>query len=180
MYCSHHPCRWHCRWQRLLSFWDLSHWQQVRLIEILYQANKVLVTFSGMCVLGMWLRQCAVQPLRFNAQSATDFFIEGWLRFCCVLPLIIYLPIPQQTLTYAVMLMFFLLPPAANIVALETHYQGTGHSAKYIASGTLASAILDCLIWGSGACVDAYAIKFPFLERRLERSRTELLCKRGI
>jgi len=32
-----------------------------------------------------------------------------------------YLPIPQQTLTYAVMLMFFLLPPAANIVALETH-----------------------------------------------------------
>ena len=56
-----------------------------------------------------------------------------------------YLPIPQQTLTYAVMLMFFLLPPAANIVALETHYQGTGHSAKYIASGTLASAILIAL-----------------------------------
>jgi hypothetical protein len=48
--------------------------------------------------------------------------------------------------------MFFLLPPAANIVALETHYQGTGHSAKYIASGTLASAILIALY---GAVVHA-------------------------
>ena len=40
------------------------------------------------------------------------------------------------------MMMYFLLPPAANIVALETHYQGTGYSAKYIASGTIASSIL--------------------------------------
>ena len=36
----------------------------------------------------------------------------------------------------------FCLPPAANIVALETHYQGTGRSAAYIASGTIVSCVL--------------------------------------
>ena len=35
----------------------------------------------------------------------------------------------------------FCLPPAANIVALETHYQGTGRSAAYIASGTIVSCV---------------------------------------
>ena len=72
----------------LLSFWDLSHWQQVPWIEILYQANKVLVTFSGMCVLGMWLSNVRIS--RFDLMRSLQLiFIEGCLRFCCVLPLII-------------------------------------------------------------------------------------------
>ena len=40
------------------------------------------------------------------------------------------------------MFLLFCLPPAANIVALETHYQGTGMSAKYIASGTIISCVV--------------------------------------
>ena len=128
----------------LLSFWDLSHWQQVPWIEILYQANKVLVTFSGMCVLGMWLSNVRIS--RFDLMRSLQLiFYRGLFAVLLCVAAYYYLPIPQQTLTYAVMLMFFLLPPAANIVALETHYQGTGHSAKYIASGTLASAILIAL-----------------------------------
>ena len=128
----------------LLSFWDLSHWQQVPWIEILYQANKVLVTFSGMCVLGMWLSNVRIS--RFDLMRSLQLiFCRGLFAVLLCVAAYYYLPIPQQTLTYAVMLMFFLLPPAANIVALETHYQGTGHSAKYIASGTLASAILIAL-----------------------------------
>jgi malate permease and related proteins len=128
----------------LLSFWDLSHWQQVPWIEILYQANKVLVTFSGMCVLGMWLSNVRIS--RFDLMRSLQLiFCRGLFAVLLCGAAYFYLPIPQQTLTYAVMLMFFLLPPAANIVALETHYQGTGHSAKYIASGTLASAILIAL-----------------------------------
>ena len=128
----------------LLSFWDLSHWQQVPWIEILYQANKVLVTFSGMCVLGMWLSNVRIS--RFDLMRSLQLiFCRGLFAVLLCVAAYFYLPIPQQTLTYAVLLMFFLLPPAANIVALETHYQGTGHSAKYIASGTLASAILIAL-----------------------------------
>lgn len=128
----------------LLSFWDLSHWQQVPGIEILYQANKVLVTFSGMCVLGMWLSNVRIS--RFDLMRSLQLiFYRGLFAVLLCVAAYYYLPIPQQTLTYAVLLMFFLLPPAANIVALETHYQGTGHSAKYIASGTLASAILIAL-----------------------------------
>ena len=135
----------------LLSFWDLSHWQQVPGIEILYQANKVLVTFSGMCVLGMWLSNVRIS--RFDLMRSLQLiFYRGLFAVLLCVAAYYYLPIPQQTLTYAVLLMFFLLPPAANIVALETHYQGTGHSAKYIASGTLASAILIALY---GAVVHA-------------------------
>lgn len=128
----------------LLSFLDLSHWQQVPWIEILYQANKVLVTFSGMCVLGIWLSNVRIS--RFDLMRSLQLiFCRGLFAVLLCVAAYYYLPIPQQTLTYAVLLMFFLLPPAANIVALETHYQGTGHSAKYIASGTLASAILIAL-----------------------------------
>src|SRR5690606_13387977 len=75
-------------------------------------------------------------------RSLKLIFYRGLFAVLLCVAAYYYLPIPQQTLTYAVMLMFFLLPPAANIVALETHYQGTGHSAKYIASGTLAGAFV--------------------------------------
>ena len=47
-----------------------------------------------------------------------------------------------------VMFLIFCLPPAANIVALETHYLGTGESARYIAAGTIVSCIL-VFIYGS-------------------------------
>lgn len=50
-----------------------------------------------------------------------------------------YLAIPHIEQYIGVMFLLFCLPPAANIVALETHYQGTGTSAKYIASGTIIS-----------------------------------------
>ncbi len=114
--------------------------------DTLYQANKVLVTFSGMCVLGMWLSNVRIS--RFDLMCSLQLiFYRGLFAVLLCVVTYYYLPIPQQTLTYAVMLMFFLLPPAANIVALETHYQGTGHSAKYIASGNFGQCDLDCSIW---------------------------------
>ena len=54
-------------------------------------------------------------------------------------------PIPQIEKYIGVMFLLFCLPPAANIVALETHYQGTGISAKYIASGTIVSCVVVSL-----------------------------------
>jgi len=125
----------------ILSFWDFSAYESHSAIQWGYQANKFLVTFAGMCILGMWLSKVRIQ---LSDLKRSLLLIGG--RFILALALAVgayfLLPIPHQVLTYAVMMMYFLLPPAANIVALETHYQGTGHSAKYIASGTIASAIL--------------------------------------
>jgi hypothetical protein len=125
----------------LLSFWDLSAYESHPAIQWGYQANKVLVTFAGMCVLGMWLSKVRIG---LDDLKASLLLICGRLLLAVGLctAAYVWLPIPHQLLTYSVMLMYFLLPPAANIVALETHYQGTGHSARYIASGTIASAIL--------------------------------------
>lgn len=127
----------------VLSIWDLSLWEQHPVIQWLYQLNKVLVTFAGMCVLGMWLSQVRIDWLDLK-QSLILILSRMLIAILLCFGAYYCLPIPHAILTYAVMLMFFLLPPAANIVALETHYQGTGYSAKYIASGTIASAILIC------------------------------------
>lgn len=125
----------------VLSFWDFSAYESHPVIQWGYAANKFLVTFAGMCILGMWLRHVRIQ---LSDLTRSLILISG--RFILSLGLAagayFLLPIPHQILTYAVLMMYFLLPPAANIVALETHYQGTGYSAKYIASGTIASAIL--------------------------------------
>ncbi|ECQ0328475.1 permease, partial [Salmonella enterica] len=37
--------------------------------------------------------------------------------------------------------LFCFLPPAANIIVLETHYMGTGRSARTISCGTCISII---------------------------------------
>ena len=125
----------------ILSFWDFTAYETHPFIQWGYAANKFLVTFAGMCILGMWLSKVRIQ---FSDLKRSLMLISG--RFVLSLGLAagayFFLPIPHQVLTYAVLMMYFLLPPAANIVALETHYQGTGYSAKYIASGTIASAIL--------------------------------------
>ncbi|MDM1261481.1 MULTISPECIES: permease [Acinetobacter] len=125
----------------ILSFWDVSQFEHQTWVQVIYQSNKVLVTFAGMCVLGMWLSKVRIGWADLKRSLG---LLVARIPLALLLCAVAYwcLPIPQQTLIYAVMLMFFLLPPAANIVALETHYQGTGDSAKYIASGTIASAIL--------------------------------------
>ena len=125
----------------VLSFGDWSQYQHYAVVEWSYAANKVLVTFVGMCILGMWLShvriQCSDLIRSLKLMSGRFILASGFASLAYF-----FLPIPHTVLTYAVMLMYFLLPPAANIVALETYYQGTDRSAKYIASGTIASAIL--------------------------------------
>ena len=125
----------------ILSFWNLSTYQSHYVIQALYQFDKWLMTFTGMCILGMWLSH-----VRINWQDVIESFIYAIQKLVFGLLFCLFafycLPIPHEMTFFAVMLMFFLLPPAANIVALETHYQGTGVSAKYIASGTIVSVIL--------------------------------------
>ena len=97
--------------------------------------------------LGMWLRKTKVHIE--DLLSSTKLAI---LKLVCGVVLCslayFFLPVPQIHQYIGVMFLLFCLPPAANIVALETHYQGTGVSAKYIASGTIVSCVV-CVLYGA-------------------------------
>ncbi|MCU4414424.1 permease [Acinetobacter sp. WU_MDCI_Axc73] len=125
----------------LFRLMGLQHVQNTFWFDHIYSASKVGMTFAGMCVLGMWLRHTKVNLDDLKRSSG----ILG-LKIICGVVLCsiayVYLPIPHIQQYIGVMFLLFCLPPAANIVALETHYQGTGVSAKYIASGTMVSCMV--------------------------------------
>ena len=123
---------------RAFSLQDLSNHQW---IDGIYLIAKWGMSFAGMCVLGMWLRQTSVAWEDVWHSSK----IAALKLFCGVILCGLayqFLPIPHIHDVIGVMFLLFCLPPAANIVALETHYQGTGVSAKYIASGTIVSCVV--------------------------------------
>lgn len=119
----------------------LQHLTEHYILDVLYLIAKWGMTFTGMCVLGMWLRRTKVY-WHDILQSAKVFLAKLFVGivFCGLTYWLI--PIPHIEQYIGVMFLIFLLPPAANIVALETHYRGTGISASYIASGTIVSCFL--------------------------------------
>ena len=119
----------------------LQHLQEHHWIDLIYQCAKIGMSFSGMCVLGMWMRRTRVSGQ--DILRSSRIFALKLLCGAAVCSLAYaFAPIPQVERYIGVMFLLFCLPPAANIVALETHYQGTGTSAQYIASGTIASCAL--------------------------------------
>lgn len=111
------------------------------LIDHVYSVAKWGMSFAGMCVLGMWLRHTRVSTSDLILSSKIALFkVLCGLLFCAL----VYWFVPNTAVHSAISVIFlmFCLPPAANIVALETHYQGTGTSAKYIAAGTIVSCAL--------------------------------------
>lgn len=116
-------------------------------IHWVYEVAKFVMTFAGMCVLGMWLRRTRVhlKDLIYSTKAQAFKVVCGFIL--CGLTYR-FLPIPNISQQIGVMFLMFCLPPAANIVALETHYQGTGRSAAYIASGTIVSCV----------CIAIYAV----------------------
>ncbi|MBF7684482.1 permease [Acinetobacter sp. B10A] len=104
----------------------------------LYAFAKFAMVFAGMAILGMWLSQTRVnlQDLKHSTQV---MFVK--LSVGAVLCAVFYVLSSNLFVQQHIALLFFLfcLPPAANIVALETHYSATGRSATYIAAGTIVS-----------------------------------------
>ncbi|WP_334113563.1 permease [Acinetobacter parvus] len=123
---------WLCGIQRL---------QGNLVLEGLYDVAKFGMSFAGMCILGMWLRYTRVHraDLWLNTRTLMLKLLCG-LVICSVTYYCI--EIPQIKFLIPVLFFLFCLPPAANIVALETHYQGTGISARYIAAGTIVSCMV--------------------------------------
>jgi malate permease and related proteins len=108
-----------------------------------YEILKFVMSFLGMAILGMWLIQV---PLR-----AQDFKIAG-LQFVCrsftfflLLSLFIvvctYYDISLVTENKAALYLICLLPPAVNIIVMETYYMKSGRSASMIACGTCISIL---------------------------------------
>lgn len=116
-------------------------------IDQVYLLIKWGMSFTGMCVLGMWLRHTQVSQadLLLSTKMAAYKLLCG-VVFCFLLYQFIDHPAIHQAL--AVIFLLFCLPPAANIVALETYYQGTGRSATYIAAGTIVSCAIIVLYAG--------------------------------
>lgn len=111
------------------------------VLEGLYDIAKFGMSFAGMCILGMWLRHTRVHLADLWLSTRTLMFklLSGVV--ICTLTYY-FIAIPQIESLLPVLFFLFCLPPAANIVALETHYQGTGISARYIAAGTIVSCVV--------------------------------------
>ena len=122
----------------------LQHLQQHHGLDLLYSAAKVGMSLTGMCVLGIWLAHTKVAT-RDLWQSSKIFLIKIPLGLIICGLSCFFMPIAHIERAIGVMFLLFCLPPAANIVALETHYHGTGISAKYIASGTIVSCVVIAL-----------------------------------
>ena len=130
----------------ILRCFDVQQFQNELVVEWIYTLAKWCMSFAGMCVLGMWLRKTKVylEDVLISAKLAVLKMLCGLVL--CTLAYF-FLPISHIESYIGVMFLLFCLPPAANIVALETHYQGTGISAKYIASGTIVSCVV-CVMYG--------------------------------
>lgn len=125
----------------LLKVSNLISLIATNLLENLYLISKFGMTFSGMCVLGMWLRHAQYSKNDFIENLYTSLFkiFLGAIFVAMLKYLFLSYPIINSNLY--IIFLIFLLPPAANIVALETAYRKTGFSVSYIGASTITSLI---------------------------------------
>lgn len=108
-----------------------------------YNVLKFLMSFLGMSILGIWL---SINPPKIsNIKKELIFFGARILTIWVLLSLFILIcqhySITLITENKSVLYLIGCLPPAANIIVLETHYMRTGHSAGMIAFNTSISMI---------------------------------------
>lgn len=109
----------------------------------LYDISKFMMSFLGMAVLGIWLSKTTLSASDLRRETGPFLIKSG------VMAILISLLVGLASLLHyrliadnaATLYLFCLLPPAANIIVLETHYLGTGESAKLITCGTCISII---------------------------------------
>ncbi|WP_217550166.1 permease [Pantoea sp. GbtcB22] len=125
----------------------------------LYDVSKFMMSFLGMAVLGIWLSKIRLSGSDI-LQEIKPFLLKSVVMAILISLLLILARIFHFRLIAenpATLYLFCLLPPAANIIVLETHYLGTGESAKPITCGTCVSiiaislyavVILGFRVWG--------------------------------
>lgn len=117
--------------------------KQIRELDLIYSLAKFLMSFLGMAILGMWLTKSKITLT--DIRNTIQTFLKKTVAYFCILSALLGLAcLCRQNLILentAALYLFCLLPPAANIIVLETHYLGTGYSVKPISCGTCISII---------------------------------------
>lgn len=111
--------------------------------EDTYNIAKFLMSFLGMVILGLWLSEASVtiNDLRDELMPFLSriLVMTALARMILLFSSAIHLDVLTEN--SATLYLICLLPPAANIVVLETKYRGTGDSTKMIICGTFLSII---------------------------------------
>ena len=109
-----------------------------------YRTLKLIMSILGMGVLGMWLAKIKLELT--DLKETLRLALYRALAFGVLISLFIFisgrLGVNLVTENKPALYMICILPPAANIIALETHYCHTGTSAGLTAWGTLFSLLL--------------------------------------
>lgn len=110
-------------------------------LQTAYGVLRFLLGFIGMGILGVWLATCRIRLNDIRDELLP--YLYRAMTWCALLTLFVlfcvYADMPLVTENLKAIYLLCLLPPAANIVVLETWYRKTGDSAKFIAAGTCIS-----------------------------------------
>jgi predicted permease len=123
-----------------LALSPLSH-QITHFGKPSYEIIKFVMSFLGMVILGIWLSETALKKIDFK-KSLSIFFVRSFLFFIFISIFILICQNYKISLVeenIPTLYLICLLPPAANIIVLETHYMKSGKSANMIAWGTCIS-----------------------------------------
>ncbi|AXE32644.1 permease [Chromobacterium phragmitis] len=106
-----------------------------------YEVLKFLMSFLGMSILGIWLSATRLKMADFSQALKISILRAAAIAalVCLFIMLCRSLDIRLVLENQAALYMMCLLPPAANIIVLETHYMKSGRSASLIACGTCIS-----------------------------------------
>lgn len=118
--------------------------QQISLwFNELYEVAKFLMSFLGMAVLGVWLSktELTLKDLRHEVRPYLIKSAAMLMMISLMIGLARIVDFRLITENTPTLYLFCLLPPAANIIVLETHYLGTGRSARIITCGTCISIL---------------------------------------
>ncbi|MER2495999.1 permease [Vibrio neptunius] len=110
----------------------------------LYVVSKFLMSFLGMMILGIWLAETSLKKSDVLLYTRT-YVLRIVTLSAMVLVVFGISQIANSEMLYHQLpwlLLICLLPPAANIIVLETSYLGTGTSAARISVETMVSIVV--------------------------------------
>ncbi|KQN46602.1 permease [Serratia sp. Leaf50] len=119
-------------------------------VEI-YPFAKFMMSFLGMAILGIWLSKVKVRAVDFRRELKPFLLRSAVMAILVTLMWMFARYIHQTTVVNNAPTLYLLclLPPAANIIVLETHYLGSGRSARPISCGTCISIVAIALYAGA-------------------------------
>ncbi|MCG7489506.1 permease [Vibrio sp. Of14-4] len=107
----------------------------------IYMISKFLMSFLGMMILGIWLSETSLDKSDFFVYAKSYAFRILMLSTIVLIAFVISQILNSEFVYQQLPWLFLIcvLPPAANIIVLETSYLGTGMTASKISVETILS-----------------------------------------